>query len=91
VVTNTTHKNYYYDCITKHGNLQQRADHLPAMPLPLKVNGMVAQIEMIMPTKLLMNKSNELYLKLSSRRNKNPVEFLDTVKSNIYTINLVLP
>jgi len=32
------------------------------MPLFLKINGMVAQIEGIIPKKLLANKSNELYL-----------------------------
>jgi len=32
------------------------------MPLFLKINGMVAQIEEIIPRKLLANKSNELHL-----------------------------
>ena len=38
-----------------------KADHPSITPLSLKVNGMVAQIEGIMPRKLLINKSNELY------------------------------
>ena len=55
----TTILTHQFKCLCKKG---RTADHPSTAPLSLKAKGMVDQTVEIAPRKLLINKSNELYL-----------------------------